>query len=145
MKFSYENFYSKRFLKPEKEKKMKKIFVLGITVLILSLSFISCDNGTTGGGGGLQTPPGIRGTYIHSSGDNFVITTSNVTFSRSASSFTRPYKGIYTNTFHHFFEDSNVASFQMIIEIESPPSITSLHIVSNGTVIYSNPTGWTKQ
>ena len=51
--------------KTEKEKKMKKIFVLGLTVLILSLAFVGCnDNGDTSGILTVSNLPNFSGKFV---------------------------------------------------------------------------------
>jgi len=55
-----------------KEKKMKKIFVLGITVLILSFGFISCSSDDSDDGDE-PIPVQLRGTYTSSPGNHTVV------------------------------------------------------------------------
>ena len=58
IKVSYEISMSRRDVSTVKEKKMKsRFFILGMAVLILSVSFVFVSCGGSGGGGGLLPPP----------------------------------------------------------------------------------------
>jgi len=56
---------------------MKK-FILVLTVLILSLGFFGCDNGTNGNGVGPTFPVELRGTWEHTI-SGFTITINETT------------------------------------------------------------------
>ena len=124
---------------------MKKIFVLGLTALILSLSFISCDSDGGGGSVNVPVPSEYRGTYTHPSGDYFVVGANSVTVTLVTSNndtFTLQYDPSVNggNGFFGEFGGDN----RLSIDVVSP--YISLSIIRNGELVYSvQDTSWIKQ
>ena len=132
--------------------KMKKVFVLGLTVLILSFGFISCDTGS--GGGGDEIPVEFRGTYTNSSGGThtLVVRATDATLTRSGfSPVTKPFRNSTedgSNISASFYSGSwseSVEQFIIIVDTSSG-NITAVSYRPAGGQFASVGSGfWTKQ
>ena len=133
---------------------MKKIFVVGITVLILSFGFISCSSDDDNDGGG-EIPVEFRGTYTNTSGGThtLVIGATSATLTRSGQSpVTKPFGELYEaggGTYAAFFSGSwsNPGEHFLIQVDPSNNNIISVTYIPAGGVaaIVGSGGTWTKQ
>jgi len=92
--------------------------------------------------GSLQTPVGIRGTYVHTSGDKFEIRNYTVVITFVGQN---PIVFTYNKDSGGIYVFDSIDSFGIgDYRLEIFP-MTNLTITINGTQIYSSFTGWSKQ
>ena len=134
--------------------KMKKIFVLGLTVLILSFGFISCDTGS--GGGANTVPPEYQGIWnSNSGGHKVVVGETSATLTRSGlSPITLPFDGGSANDGYMFgsFQTGTLgnSSYRDIVlqfTLDNPPVLYTVgywQVNRDGLPVFLQA-DWTKQ